>query len=222
MRRLAHSYKEILMSNRALVVIDVQNEYISGNLPIAYPELRESLSNIGAAMDAAVLAGIPIIVVQQVAPENSPIFARGSRGFALHEVVTSRSYDYLIEKTLPSAFASTDLADWLSARAIDTIAIIGYMTQNCDESTARDAAHRGLTVEFLSDATGTLAMANHAGSVSAEELHRTVLVVLQSRFAAVTTTREWIKVVREGAPLEKPNISASTTIARIDVERLVK
>jgi nicotinamidase-related amidase len=96
------------------------------------------------------------------------------------------------------------------------------MTQNCDESTARDAAHRGLTVEFLSDATGTLAMANHAGSVSAEELHRTVLVVLQSRFAAVTTTQEWIKVLRERAPLEKPNIFASTAVARTEVERLVK
>jgi nicotinamidase-related amidase len=65
---------------------------------------------------------------------------------------------------LPSAFTGTDLADWLTARDIDTIAIAGYMTQNCDESTARDAVHRGLAVEFLSDATGTLAMANCCGT----------------------------------------------------------
>jgi nicotinamidase-related amidase len=73
------------MANRALVVIDVQNEYISGELPIAYPELSVSLVNIGVAKDAAVALGMPVVVVQQVAPETSPIFAKGSHGYALHE-----------------------------------------------------------------------------------------------------------------------------------------
>jgi len=202
------------MGNRALVVIDVQNEYISGNLPIGYPELSESLVNIGVAMDTAVALGMPVVVVQQVAPETSPIFAKGSHGYALHEVVTSRTYDHHVEKTLPSAFVGTDLAPWLETRSIDTIVIVGYMTQNCDESTARDALHRGLAVEFLSDATGTLAMANQQGSLGAEELHRAVLLVLQSRFAAVSTTREWVDAVHNGTDLERSNVVASTAIAR--------
>lgn len=202
------------MGNRALVVIDVQNEYISGNLPIGYPELSESLVNIGVAMDTAVALGMPVVVVQQVAPESSPIFAKGSHGYALHEVVTSRTYDHHVEKTLPSAFVGTDLAPWLEARSIDTIVIVGYMTQNCDESTARDALHRGLAVEFLSDATGTLAMANQQGSLGAEELHRAVLLVLQSRFAAVSTTREWVDAVHNGTDLVRSNVFASTAIAR--------
>ena len=206
------------MGNRALVVIDVQNEYVSGNLPIAYPELSESLKNIGLAMDTASALGVPVVVVQQVAPETSPIFAKGSHGYALHEVVTSRSYDHHVEKTLPSVFVGTDLAPWLEARSIDTIVIVGYMTQNCDESTARDALHRGLAVEFLSDATGTLAMANQQGSLGAEELHRAVLLVLQSRFAAVSTTREWVDAVHNGTDLERSNVVASTAIARSLVE----
>ena len=45
-------------------------------------------------------------------------------------------------------------------------------------------------------------MANRAGSVSAEELHRAVLVVLQSRFAAVGTTKEWVDAIGGGVPLE--------------------
>lgn len=202
------------MGARALVVIDVQNEYISGNLPISYPKLSVSLANIGIAMDTAAELGMPIVVVQQVAPETSPIFAKGSNGYALHEVVTSRTCDHHVEKTLPSAFVGTDLAVWLETRAIDTIVIVGYMTQNCDESTARDALHHGLTVEFLSDATGTLAMANQQGSLGAEELHRAVLLVLQSRFAAVSTTREWVDAVRNGMDLERSNVVASTEIAR--------
>lgn len=200
--------------NRALLVIDVQNEYISGNLPVSYPPLAVSLVKIGAAMDAARDAGIPVVVVQQTAPETSRIFARGSHGFALHATVAGRPNDHLIQKTLPSCFAGTDLAGWLAGHGVDTVVICGYMTQNCDESTARDAVHRGLGVEFLSDATGTLDMANHAGALTAEGLHKAVLLVLQSRFASVLTTDQWIDALAQGTAVPKPDIFASTQAAR--------
>lgn len=43
-------------TRRALIVIDVQNEYVTGNLPIEFPGINLSLANIGKAMDAAVKA----------------------------------------------------------------------------------------------------------------------------------------------------------------------
>src|SRR5690349_17637063 len=107
------------LPRRALVVIDVQNEYETGGLRIEYPPVAESLRNIGHAMDAAHEAGIPVIVVQQMAPESAPLFATGSQGWALHEVVAGRPRDHLVPKTLPSAFAGTDLAEWLATRSID-------------------------------------------------------------------------------------------------------
>lgn len=199
---------------RALIVIDVQNEYVVGELPVSYPPLDISLANIGAAMDAATRAGIPVIVVQHAAPAGAPVFARGSAGFALHPTVADRPRDLLLEKELPSSFTGTGLAAWLAAHAIDTLVICGYMTQNCDESTARDAVHRGFAVEFLADATGTLALANQAGAVSAADLHEAVLVVLQSRFAAVTSTAEWIETVTGGGQLPRSGILASAAAAR--------
>ena len=62
---------------RALLVVDVQNEYFSGNLRIEYPDPQQSLANIGRAMDAATAAGIPVIVVRHLAPAGAPIFAPG-------------------------------------------------------------------------------------------------------------------------------------------------
>ena len=96
---------------RALIVIDVQNEYVTGNLPIEYPDLQLSLANIGKAMDAAHEHGIPVLVVQNNAPPNAPLFAPGTYGWELHATVASRSYDHYLEKSLPSAFAGTDLAE---------------------------------------------------------------------------------------------------------------
>ncbi len=199
---------------RALVVIDVQNEYVTGQLPIEHPPLSTSLPAIGAAMDAARAAGIPVVVVQQDAPETSPIFATGSPGWQLHEVVASRPRDHLVRKLLPSAFAGTDLAEWLAAKNIDTLTVCGFMTHNCDASTILQAAHAGMTVEWLSDASGALPYANAAGTVSAEEMHRVFAVVFHSRFAAVATTSAWIDAVRAGTPLARDSIFASNRRAR--------
>ncbi|GAA3441817.1 cysteine hydrolase family protein [Planomonospora venezuelensis] len=195
---------------RALIVVDVQNEYFTGNLPIAYPPREESLAAILAAMDTAREHGVPVVVVRHTAPAGSPIFAGGGHGWELREEVAGRPYDLLTDKSMASAFAGTGLGGWLDARGIDTVAVAGYMTQNCDESTARDAYHRGLRVEFLSDATGTVALSNRAGRLTAEEVHRNVLVVMDSNFASVATTAEWTAAVAAGEPLPRPDIWAST------------
>ncbi len=199
---------------RALIVIDVQNEYVTGNLPIEFPDIHMSLTNIGKAMDAAKEAGIPIIVVQQFAPADSPIFAQGSNGWELHEVVRSRTRNHYIEKKLPSAFAGTNLAEWLSEHQIDTVTVVGYMTHNCVDATIKDAFHTGLAVEFLSDAAGSLPYTNKAGSASAEEIHRTFSVVMQARFAAVMSTEEWLNMLRTNSPVERDGIFKSNQRAR--------
>lgn len=199
---------------RALIVIDVQNEYVTGDLPIEYPDVQTSLANIGRAMDAARAAGVPVVVVQNFAPATSPLFARGSVGAELHPVVGSRAHDHYMEKSLPSAFPETDLADWLAARQIDTLTVVGYMTHNCDASTINHALHSGLAVEFLHDAAGSVPYENSAGFASAQDIHRVFSVVLQSRFAAVASTEQWLAAVKGGVPLERGNIYASNQKAR--------
>jgi nicotinamidase-related amidase len=199
---------------RALVVIDVQNEYVSGDLLIEYPPIETSLANIGRAIDAARAAGVPVVVVQNFAPADSPLFARGSVGAELHPVVASRERDHYVEKALPSAFAGTDLKAWLADRSIDTLTVVGYMTHNCDASTVFEATHAGLAVEFLVDATGSVPYANEAGTASAEEIHRVFSTVMHTRFAAVVTTDAWLAAVEKGVPLARDNIYASNQRAR--------
>lgn len=198
---------------RALVVIDVQNEYFSGRLKIEYPDAARSLENVVAAMQAARAAEVPVVVVQNRAPEGAPIFAHGSHGWELHPAVASLPRDLLVEKTLPSALAGTGLPAWLRERGITTIAIAGYMTHNCDASTAIEGVHQGFTVEFLSDATGSVPYANAVGSATAEEIHRVFTVVMHSRFAWTGPTAEWTAAVREGRALQRGNIFDSNQAA---------
>jgi nicotinamidase-related amidase len=200
---------------RALIVIDVQNEYVTGNLPICHPDLFTSIPNIEVAIDAAGDHGIPLVLVQHIEDEGAPVFARGSEGAALHSSVADREPALLLTKSGVSAFAGTELESWLRANDVDTVTIAGFMTQHCCAGTARDAAALGFSVEFLSDATGTLDLVNEAGSISADALHISVLVTMQSEFAAVATTEEWTLAVEAQEPLPVSNLWDSTGHARI-------
>ena len=175
----------------ALLVIDVQNEYFTGKLPVTHP--ARSFENILRAMDWAHAGHIPVVVIQHtnLAPE-AQTFRRGTPSWELHDEVKRRHADIVIEKTMPGSFTGTILGNWLQERSVDTVTIAGYMTQMCCDTTARQAFHRHYAVNFLSDATGTLSLANHGGSVSAEDLHRVILVTQQSKFSRVMTTEEWI------------------------------
>jgi nicotinamidase-related amidase len=195
--------------HRALIVIDVQNEYDSGGLRIEYPPVEDSLRNIAAAMDAASASGIPVVVVQQMAPVGSPLFATGSHGWELHEMIAGRPRDHFVPKNLPSAFAGTDLGEWLKRHDIDTLTVAGFMTHNCDDTTIKHAFDAGLAVEFLSDASGSVSYANAAGFAHAEEIHRVFNVVQQSRFAAVLSTAAWLECVAKRSIAQRDSIHSS-------------
>jgi len=202
------------MTRRALIVIDVQNEYFTGKLPIEYPPVQQSLPNIVQAMKVARESGIPVVVVQHDTPAGAPVFAVGSDGWQLHPDIAALGADLVVNKKLASSFTGTGLAQWLADKQIDTLTIAGYMTHNCNASTIIEAAHMGLAVEYLSDATGSLPYENAAGLATAEEIHRVFSVVFHSNFAAVTTTREWADAVSAGKALSKDNIYLSNSRAR--------
>lgn len=189
----------------ALIVVDVQNEYETGKLPIAYPAFDLAVGNVAATMDAAVEKGVKVVKIMHDAPVGAPIFVPGTETWNLHPEIDKRHHDHLVHKTRPSAFYNTELGDWIDENGITEVTIVGFMTQNCVISTAFDAFSRGLTVNVLSDATGTIGLSNESGVLSAKDLHENLMTVFQSNIAAVGTTAEWI----DGKSFPRPNIVAS-------------
>jgi nicotinamidase-related amidase len=178
--------------NRALLVIDVQREYFEGAFPVRYPVGH--LDNILEMMDVANKASIPTVVIRHHQPDpKSPVFCKGSDMWQLHDEVETRPRDVLIDKQLPGSFTNTPLDTFLKERNIDTVCVAGYMTQMCCDTTARQAFHRGYKVEFLSDATGTLNVDNKAGSVTAEQLHESILVAQQMFISDVIGKETWLE-----------------------------
>src|SRR5574340_1143918 len=93
---------------RALLVIDGQNEYFTGRLPVKHR--ANGLINILRAMDAAKSAGVPVLVVQHTAPQpDSSMFRKGTPEWELLPEVAGRPRDLLLHKNLPGSFTGTEL-----------------------------------------------------------------------------------------------------------------
>jgi nicotinamidase-related amidase len=199
---------------RALILIDVQMDYFSGPLEIQHPAHADSLPTITRAIDVAADAGLPIAAIQHTGGEESPVFNPTLPGFALHPEVESRRTDAWKSsiKRFGSIYADTDIAAWLREQEVDTVTLVGYMTNNCILASAVEGEGLGITTEVLSDATGAIHLANAAGSVSAQTVHRTMMALLHSNLAAVATTEAWEAAVTNGAVLPKSDLGTSAAM----------
>ena len=174
----------------ALLVIDVQDEYVTGGLPIVFPPVEEALARIGAAMDAAAAYELPVILVRHTEPDPAGgLFVEGASGWQLHASVAGRHHDAVVDKQLPGSFTGTDLQQVLAARDVSHVVVVGWMTHMCVDTTTRQAMHLGLEVTVLDDATGTIDVAD---DLPAALIHRVELGVLADGFATVTSTAAWI------------------------------
>ncbi|WP_242195398.1 MULTISPECIES: isochorismatase family protein [unclassified Pseudomonas] len=176
------------MSRKALIVIDAQHSfrhssYWSENDLPGYLEKQQAL------IDGCVQQGIPVIQVFHVEDQGHFSLASGNVR-ALGEL--SINPDRVIHKRFHSAFAGTPLAAWLTEMGVTTVIISGIRTEQCCETTTRQASDSGLGVDFVSEATLTFPM-THARSgrvYTAAEIRERTELVLEGRFARIVTVAQ--------------------------------
>ena len=196
---------------RAVVLVDVQNEYARLPLRIRYPRLRDCLGQIERVLDAAEKAGLPVACVQHAGRPGGAIFDPEGKGFALCPSVERRRTPQwkLVIKRRGSIYAGTDLVAWLHEQGVDTVTLVGFMVNNCVLASAAWGETIGLTTEVLSDAVGATNLCNRAGKADARTVHTTLMALLHSNWAAVTTTDDWCRALARDEPLPRCNLVAS-------------
>jgi nicotinamidase-related amidase len=94
-----------------------------------------------------------------------------------------------ITKTRYSAFVGTSLKQRLNKYAITDLAIAGFMTNFCCESTAREAHDLDYFVDFIVDATGTPG----TETMNEKAVRAAVSDFMGLGFARVSTTKNFLK-----------------------------
>ena len=180
-------------ASTALLVIDFQQEYFTGRLPI--PDGQKALNKARELIAFADKARIPVYQIQHIAPAGSAVFALDGEGVKFHPQMLPRAGDTVLQKTTVSAFGSTELDRLLKEKGIKTVIIAGLMTHACVAGGARDAAPLGYQVVVASDASATRSITRADGSsIDANSLHRAALASVEDTFGDVMTTAQIVKL----------------------------
>ena len=180
------------MNRTALIVIDLQNEYLpTGKLPLS--GLDAAVANAVAVIAYARTTGMPVFHVRHVATDQaSPIFAPDTPNVDIQPAVAPRDGEPVIVKHHVNAFRATDLQQKLGAAGVRELVIVGAMSHMCIDACARAAADMGYVVTVLHDACATLDLAFGGVTVPAAQVHAAAMASLGFGYAAVRSTREWL------------------------------
>ncbi|WP_123565500.1 cysteine hydrolase family protein [Pseudomonas vranovensis] len=139
-----------MQAKRALLVLDMQVGLFHG--PEQPWQGEQVLNRINSLIGAAHNAQAPVFAVRHTGPEGSPIAAGSPAWQLLPALAIDPARDTVFDKTRPSAFFATSLADQLREAAIDELVIVGLKTQYCVDTNCRVARELGFNVVLVSDA----------------------------------------------------------------------
>ena len=154
-----------LLLNPALIVVDMSYGFTQSDSPLG--------GEFGATVDAAAeliqafrSAGLSVIYTTVVydSPEQASVFRerlpsldilqRGSRWVEIDVRVSPTGHEPVIEKQFPSAFAGTNLAQYLNTHDIDSLVVIGLTTSGCVRATVVDGLSHNYRVWVVKEGVG--------------------------------------------------------------------
>jgi ureidoacrylate peracid hydrolase len=173
----------------ALLVVDMQNAFmLPGVAHTLCPMAQEIVPNVNRLAQAVRDTGGAVVWIKTTyttetlkswstyydlsKPEQNAkrgeALAAGSKGHELWAALDARSDDIVVEKKRFSAFiqGSSNLAEVLRERGIDTVIVTGTVTGVCCESTARDAMMCNFKTIMVTDANAAMTDEDHNASLA--------------------------------------------------------
>lgn len=178
------------MSTRALVVVDLQNEYLpTGKLALV--GIEQALANAARVIAAFRDRGDLVVNVRhEAAQQDAPLFTPGTDGVRINAAVTPREGEPVIVKHFPNSFRDTPLDGLLKKAGVTELTIVGAMSHMCIDATARAAFDFGYTVTVVGDACATRALSIDGVEVPATHVHAAFMAALAFAYATVVSTTD--------------------------------
>ena len=134
---------------QALLIIDVQQALFE-RPPF---EAQAVIERINALAERFRAHGRPVVLVQHQTAEGA--LQPGSPGWAFAAGLQQQPDDIVVAKTTPDAYLRTPLEQALRERGVGHVAICGYASEFCVDTTVRRSAALGFEVTLVADAHTT-------------------------------------------------------------------
>ncbi len=174
----------LVFANRpALVIVDMQNDFVRVGAPMEVPSARAILPNLVRILTAFRAAGLPVVFTRYVAAPNyrhlqpklswlklieAPVNAC-VRGHRRHyddldderdvadvvDELAPEAHDIVVDKIYFSGFHETNLHGRLRTAGVDALVMTGTLTEMCVEDTARHAVHYAYPTAMICDSVAS-------------------------------------------------------------------
>jgi len=169
---------------KALLVIDVQNDYFcGGNMKLV--EMEKALVQTNKLIAHARENYYKIYFIQHISTkEGASFFIPNTKGVALNNGL-ERSDETVITKHYPNSFRETGLDKVLKKEQITELMVCGAMSHMCIDSTVRAGFDLGYKITLFSDACATRDLEFQGGVIPAKQVHNAFMSALGSVFCEV-------------------------------------
>jgi ureidoacrylate peracid hydrolase len=189
-RGRAHVFDDLDPGRTALIVVDMQNAFMLPGVAHALcPMAEQIVPNINRLAAAVRRSGGTVVWIKTTFKEDAltswstyftmvtreqggrriAALTADSKGHQLWDALDVRPDDRIVEKNRFSAFVagSSNLAEVLRSRGLDTLLITGTVTNVCCESTARDAMMLNFRTIMVTDGNAAVTDEDHNNSLCA-------------------------------------------------------
>lgn len=174
-----HFAFEIRREECALIVVDLQEDFVNPDNPMCVPEAYRQIPRVKKLIESCRGAGVPVVyTAHNIAgdccadfyeywpPIAAGAIKEGTEGADIyHEIYPEPGERVIRVKHTYDSFAGTDLDYVLRDLGVKTVIVCGTLTNFCCESTARTAYFLNYHVVFGSDVNATDSALAHEATI---------------------------------------------------------
>lgn len=173
---------------RALLLVDIQNDYFTGGA-MQLAGMEAAAGKASSLLQVFRERSEPVFHVQHVSKRpGATFFLPGTSGVEIHPAVEPLPAEPVITKVFPNSFRGTNLDDLLKKQEVGHLVICGAMSHMCIDATTRAAFDLGFKCTVVEDACATRNLAFKGETVPAWAVHGAFMAALQGIYAEVVST----------------------------------
>jgi nicotinamidase-related amidase len=170
---------------QALIIVDIQNDYFPGG-KMELVGMEAAAENARRVLESFRAKNMPIFHIKHVSSTpGATFFLPETYGVEIHESVTPKIGEHLIQKYFPNCFRDSSLQNQLQSLSVKEIIICGAMSHMCIDTTVRAAFDLGFRCSVVSDACATRDLEFGGITVEASQVHAAFMAALSFPFAKI-------------------------------------
>jgi nicotinamidase/pyrazinamidase len=168
----------------AIIVVDMLNDFVRENGTLVVPRAKDLIQNQDRILEEARRQNLRVMYLADSHEPDDDEFEKwpahavvGTWGSEIIDELRPQGGSRVIPKRRYSGFFGTDLDLRLRERGIETIVLVGVLTDICIMYTSADASARGYKVVVVSDATASTSDDAHTFALNhMKQVHGSVII----------------------------------------------